>query len=50
MRIFQLHYDTITNFFNNRSTNSAAQSFSTKIKDFRRDFRGVTDLNFPLFN
>ena len=49
MRSFQLHYDSIANFFNNRSTNAAAESFNAKIKDFRRNFRGVTDVKFFLF-
>ena len=49
MRTFQVHYDSIANFFNNRSTNAAAESFNAKIKDFRRNFRGVTDVKFFLF-
>lgn len=49
MRSFQIHYDSIANFFNNRSTNAAAESFNAKIKDFRRNFRGVTDVKFFLF-
>ena len=39
----------ILNFFNNRSTNAAAESFNAKIKDFRRAFRGVADLSFFMF-
>lgn len=49
MRSFQIHYDSIANFFNNRSANAAAESFNAKIKDFRRNFRGVTDIKFFLF-
>lgn len=49
MRSFQQHYASISNFFINRSTNAAAESFNAKIKEFRRSFRGVTDLNFFLF-
>lgn len=49
MRTFQIHYDSIANFFNNRSTNAAAESFNAKIKEFRRNFRGVTDVKFFLF-
>ena len=41
--------DQIANFFNNRSTNAAAESFNAKIKDFRRNYRGVADLKFFLF-
>jgi len=49
MRSFQVHYDSIANFFNNRSTNASAESFNAKIKDFRRNFRGVSDIEFFLF-
>ncbi|MGL4411809.1 MAG: transposase [Bacteroidales bacterium] len=43
------HYDTILNYFNNRSTNAFAESFNAKIKAFRADFRGVRDIKFFLF-
>ncbi|RUA07366.1 MAG: transposase, partial [Fusobacteria bacterium] len=33
----------------NRSTNASAESFNAKIKDFRRQFRGVRDIPFFLF-
>ena len=46
---FYKHYEGILNFFNNRSTNAAAESFNAKIKDFRRAFRGVADLSFFMF-
>lgn len=46
---FYNYYDNISNFFNNRSTNAAAESFNAKIKDFRRQFRGVADIRFFLF-
>lgn len=46
---FYNYYDNISNFFNNRSTNAAAESFNAKIKDFRRQFRGVVDIKFFLF-
>lgn len=46
---FYKHYDGILNFFNNRSTNAQAESFNAKIKDFRRAFRGVSDLSFFMF-
>jgi transposase len=49
MRTFQIHYDSIANFFNNRSTNAAAESFNAKIKEFRSQFRGVRDVKFFLF-
>ena len=43
------HYERILNFFVNRSTNAAAESFNAKIKAFRASFRGVVDRNFFLF-
>lgn len=46
---FKNHYDTILNYFINRSTNAAAESFNAKVKAFRRQFRGVTDIPFFLF-
>jgi len=49
MYSFIRHTNTILNYFNNRSTNAAAESFNAKIKDFRRKFRGVRDLDFFLF-
>lgn len=45
----QLHYIDILNFFNNRTTNAAAESFNAKIKAFRTQFRGVKDKLFFLF-
>ena len=48
-RSIQLNYLTILNFFNNRSTNAAAESFNAKIKAFRAASRGVRDINFFLF-
>lgn len=46
---FRNHYDTILNYFVNRSTNAGAESFNAKIKAFRSQFRGVTDIPFFLF-
>ena len=46
---FRNHYDTILNYFNNRSTNAGAESFNAKVKAFRSQFRGVTDIPFFLF-
>ena len=45
----QNHYESILNYFNNRSTNASAESFNAKIKEFRRHFRGVKDVEFFLF-
>ena len=41
--------ENILNFFDNRSTNGKAESFNSKIKGFRANLRGVTDIPFFLF-
>jgi len=46
---FRNHYDTILNYFINRSTNTGAESFNAKVKAFRSQFRGGTDIPFFLF-
>lgn len=46
---FYEHYDEILNFYNNRSSNAAAESFNAKIKLFRANLHGVTDKRFFLF-
>jgi transposase len=43
------HFENILNFFNNRNTNANAESFNSKIKQFRANLRGVTDIKFFLF-
>jgi len=43
------HLDNILNFFDNRNTNANAESFNSKIKNFRANLRGVTDVSFFLF-
>lgn len=48
-RSIQHHYIDILNFFNNRTTNAAAESFNAKIKAFRSQFRGVKDKTFFLY-
>lgn len=45
----EYHLDNILNFFDNRNTNANAESFNSKIKRFRANLRGVTDVNFFLF-
>ena len=45
---FHEHYDEILNFYNNRFSNAAAESFNAKIKSFRAALRGVVDIN-PTF-
>lgn len=48
-RTIQTHYLGILNFFNNRATNAAAESFNSKVKAFRNAMRGVRDIEFFLF-
>jgi len=48
-RTISIHYQGILNYFDNRSTNASAESFNAKIKDFRRNFRGVRNIPFFLF-
>lgn len=48
-RSIETHYQTILNFFDNRSTNASAESFNAKIKAFRAAFRGVRNVTFFLF-
>ena len=43
------HYETILNYFDNRSTHVSAESFNAKIKSFRATFRGVSDITFFLY-
>jgi transposase len=44
-----LNYQSILNYFDNRSTNASAESFNAKIKAFRSQFRGVRNVDFFLF-
>ena len=37
------------NFYNNRASNAAAESFNSKIKLFRTNLRGIRDKSFFLF-
>ena len=48
-RTIENHYQTILNYFDNRSTNASAESFNAKIKAFRAQFRGVRNVEFFLF-
>lgn len=48
-RTINIHHKKILNYFDNRSTNAAAESFNARIKAFRSQFRGVPDINFFLF-
>ena len=44
-----LNYRQILNYFDQRSTNAAAESFNAKIKNFRNHFRGVRNTEFFLY-
>lgn len=44
-----VNYQSILNYFQNRSTNASAESFNAKIKAFRSQFRGVRKIDFFLF-
>ncbi len=43
------HYRDILNFFDNRATNASAESFNAKIKNFRAQLRGISDVKYFLF-
>ena len=45
----QNNYAKITNYFVNRSTNAAAESPNTKVKVFRVQQLGITDIPFFIF-
>jgi transposase len=45
----EYHLENILNFFDNRNTNANAESFNSKIKGFRANLRGVSDVQFFLF-
>lgn len=49
LNTFHNHYQTILNFFVNRDTNAFAESFNSKLKAFRNQFRGVRDIPFFLY-
>lgn len=46
---FYEHYEDILNFYNNRSSNAAAESFNAKGKAFRAALRGIRDEKFFLY-
>lgn len=49
MNTISVNYDGIVNYFENRSTNASAESFNAKIKAFRAQFRGVSNIEYFLF-
>ena len=49
LETFTNNYQTILNYFDNRSINASAESFNAKVKAFRSQFRGVRDILFFIF-
>ena len=49
LETFENHNVTIINYFEQRLTNASAESFNAKIKAFRTQFRGVTDIKFFMY-
>ena len=49
VRTFKNYSTQILNYFKNRSTNAAAESFNAKVKLFRAQLRGVQDPAFFIF-
>lgn len=49
LETIQLSEDTILNYFVDRQTNAGAESFNSKIKNFRALQRGVRDVTFFLY-
>ena len=49
MNSLEYHLVEILNFFKNKSTNGYAESFNSKIKAFRANLKGVSDVEFFLF-
>lgn len=49
METVQGYEETILNYFRERSTNAAAESFNAKLKGFRTLVRGVSDVPFFLY-
>lgn len=45
----EYHQEEIFNYFYTKNTNGYAESFNSKIKSFRANLRGVTDIKFFLF-
>ena len=43
------HSGEILNYFDDRQTNASAESFNSKLKEFRALVRGIRDMNFFLF-
>ena len=43
------NYIDILNIFDNISTNASAESFNAKIKNFRAQLRGISDVKYFLF-
>ncbi len=49
IKTFRNHAPTILNYFRRRATNASAEAFSSKVKIFRSQMRGVRDRDFFIF-
>ena len=49
MQTIKLNENTIVNYFYDRRTNASAESFNSKVKNFRSLQRGVRDIKFFMF-
>ncbi len=49
IKTMQNNYASVCNYFINRATNAAAESFNAKVKVFRSQLRGVRDIPFFIF-
>lgn len=49
LETFTNHNTTIINYFEQRLTNASAESFNAKVKAFRSQLRGVTDVEFFMY-
>jgi len=48
-KTIEINYNDIANYFNNRSTNAAAESFNAKIKAFRTQLKGIRKVDFFMY-
>jgi transposase len=49
LNTIKINYQSILNYFDNRSTNASTESFNSKIKAIRSQFRGVRKIDIFLF-
>lgn len=49
IKTFMNHAPTLLNYFRRRATNASAETFTSKVKIFRSQMRGVRDRDFLIF-